>query len=86
MKEAKSWSLKYQYRDLESDAVLGLLSDSDFGGGDTGVHGHIFSGKVGVAKNWSLGFTWFIDNRLDVGDQGLTRQYDRIQIDTQFKY
>ncbi len=86
VKEAKSWSVKYQYRDLESDAVLGLVSDSDFGGGDTGVHGHIFSGKVGVAKNWSLGFTWFIENRMDVGDQGLSRQYDRLQIDTQFKF
>ena len=37
VKKAKSWSLKYQYQELESDAVLGLFSDSDFAGGDTGA-------------------------------------------------
>ena len=86
VKKAKSWSLKYQYQELESDAVLGLFSDSDFAGGDTGATGHKLSGKVGITSNWSLGFTWFFDNRLKVADRDTSVQYDRLQIDAAFKY
>ena len=86
VKKAKSWSLKYQYQELESDAVLGLFSDSDFAGGDTGATGHKLRGAVGITSNWSLGFTWFFDNRLKVTDQDTSVQYDRIQIDAAFKY
>ncbi len=86
VKKAKSWSIKYQYQELESDAVLGLFSDSDFAGGDTGATGHKLSGKVGITSNWSLGFTWFFDNRLKVADRDTSAQYDRLQIDAAFKY
>ncbi len=86
VKKAKSWSIKYQYQELESDAVLGLFSDSDFGGGDTGTSGHKLSGALGITSNWSLGFTWFFDNRLGFADNDPAVQYDRLQIDAKFKY
>ena len=86
VKKAKSWSIKYQYQELESDAVLGLFSDSDFGGGDTGASGHKLSGALGITSNWSLGFTWFFDNRLGFADNDPAVQYDRLQIDAKFKY
>ena len=86
VKKVKSWSIKYQYQELESDAVLGLFSDSDFGGGDTGASGHKLSGALGITSNWSLGFTWFFDNRLGFADNDPAVQYDRLQIDAKFKY
>ena len=86
VKKAKSWSIKYQYQELESDAVLGLFSDSEFGGGDTGTSGHKLSGTLGITSNWSLGFTWFFDNRLGFTDNDPAVQYDRLQIDAKFKY
>lgn len=84
-----TWGLGYQYRDLEADAVLGLLSDSDFSGGGTDGKGHILTGAYGINKQWSLGLTWFLDNEAgqkNLADQGGAISYDRIQIDTKFKY
>ncbi|MCB1675978.1 MAG: putative porin, partial [Halioglobus sp.] len=84
-----TWQLAYQYQDLEADAVLGLLSDSDFTGGGTDGRGHRLSGAYGINRQWHLGFTWFVDNRkgeknLREGDGAL--DYDRFFIDTVFKY
>ncbi|TDG13885.1 hypothetical protein E2F43_10315 [Seongchinamella unica] len=84
-----TWGVGYQYRDLEADAVLGLLSDSDFSGGGTDAKGHILTGAYGINKQWSLGVTWFLDNEAgekNLADRGGAVSYDRIQFDTKFKY
>jgi hypothetical protein len=80
-----SWEVRYEYRDLEADSVLGLWSDSDFGGGGTDVEGHTVSGAYAISDKWNLGFTYFFDNKRGV-DLGDDLEYDRLQIDTQFKY
>ncbi|MEP5765660.1 MAG: putative porin [Halieaceae bacterium] len=81
---AGSWQLAYSYEDLEADAVLGLLTDSDFAGGGTDAKGHIIKGAYAINKKWKLGMTYFI-NEIDE-NAGNKHDYDRIQIDTQFKY
>jgi hypothetical protein len=81
-----SWELGYQYQDLEKDAILGLISDSDFAGGGTDGKGHRLSGAYGLNKSWKVGFTWFIDNEAGEGNLETPVSYDRIQIDTAFKY
>ena len=84
-----AWAIGYQYRDLEADAVLGLLSDSDFAGGGTDGKGHILTGAYCINKQWSLGVTWFLDNEAgekNLAEQGGAVDYDRIMIDTKFKY
>ncbi|MCB1677324.1 MAG: putative porin [Halioglobus sp.] len=84
-----TWQLGYQYQDLEADAVLGLLSDSDFAGGGTDGRGHRLSGAYGISRQWHLEFTWFIDNRAgekNLQDRGGALDYDRFFIDTVFKY
>ena len=83
-KAARSWQLAYTYQDLEADAVLGLLTDSDFGGGGTDAKGHVFKGAYAVNKQWVVGFTYFLNEV----DENIDNQhdYDRLMIDTQFKY
>ncbi len=79
-----SWDLAYIWQDLEADATLGLLSDSDFGGSGTDAKGHVFKGGFGINKKWSLGVTYF---RNEIGgNSGDARDYDRIMFDTKFKY
>jgi hypothetical protein len=83
-KQAGGWQVAYTYQDLEADAVFGLLSDSDFGGGGTDGKGHIFKGAYAVNKKWSLGLTYFAN---EIGEaEGDQRDYNRIQLDTKFKY
>lgn len=82
-----TWQIGWRYEDLEADAVLGLLSDSDFAGGGTDAKGHRLSGAYGINKQWTAAFTWFIDN--EFGETQLIDgpvDYDRLQLDLGFKY
>ena len=86
---AGTWQLGYQYEDLEADAALGLVSDSDFAGGGTDGKGSRLSGAYGINKQWNVGFTWFIDNKAGekaFKDEGGALEYDRVMLDTVFKY
>lgn len=84
-----NWQVSYQYQDLEADAVLGLLSDSNFAGGGTDGKGHRIGGEYGLSNTWTVGFTWFLNNEAgekNLADRGGAVNYDRIIIDTKFKY
>jgi hypothetical protein len=78
------WRFGYVYQRLEADAVLGLLTDSDFGGGGTNAEGSIIRGSYGIHKNFNAHFTYFIN------DIGLEREdpigFKRLQLDLSFKY
>jgi len=82
--EKGSWQLQYQYEDLEADATLGLVTDSDFMGGGTDGKGHKFSGKYALAKKWTVGATYFDGTRGQ--DLGNDADYQRLMLDTVFKY
>ncbi|MBT3428714.1 MAG: hypothetical protein HOL98_06720 [Gammaproteobacteria bacterium] len=78
-----SWQFGYQYLHLEADAVLGLTTGSDFAGGGTDGEGHILKGSWMLTENWSLALTLFAN------DQDMTassREYRRVQVDTQVKF
>jgi hypothetical protein len=88
-KGAGTWQIGYQYQDLEADATLGLVSDSDFAGGGTDGKGSRLTGAYGINKQWKVGFTWYIDN--EAGEkafkgEGGALEYDRVMLDTVFKY
>ena len=88
-KKRGDWEFAYMYQDLEADAVLGLLSDSNFAGGGTDGKGHRLSGALGLSDTWSIGVTWFLNNEAgekNLADQGGAIDYDRIILDTKFKY
>jgi hypothetical protein len=80
----KTWELGYIYQDIEADAVLGLITDSDFAGGGTDAKGHIFKGAWAINKKWKIGFTYF-DNERNM-DVGVQEDYKRLMLDTAFKF
>ncbi len=79
-----SWELNYAYKKLEADAVLGLLTDSDFGNGGTNAKGSVISGAYAVHDNWNFRMTYFL-NQTSI-DHGDNRDLDKLQLDLQFKY
>lgn len=83
-KKRGTWQLRYEYRELEADATLGLWTDSDFAGGGTDGKGHALSGAYAITDRWTFGFTYF-DSELGV-DLGDDDDYKRLMIDTAFKY
>ncbi len=80
-KDPGTWQMAYIYKDIEADAVLGLTTDSDFGGGGTDSKGHILEGAYAVDKNTSFSVTYFINENGE-----LETDYDRLQVDLKFKY
>lgn len=83
-KVKNGWELSYAYQDLEADAVLALLTDSDFGGGGTDNKGSVIRGIYGLSDKTNVAATYFI-NTVDenVGDKA---DYNRLQLDLNFKY
>lgn len=83
-KNKGEWQFGYIYQKLEADSVLGLLTDSDFGGGGTDSKGSIIKGSYAVHKNFNANFTYFINKvGLKSGDP---IDFKRLQLDLSFKY
>ena len=74
----------YYYADKQADAMLGLLTDSDFGGGGSDSRGHRLHFTYGMSKTWAIGAQYFI-NEVDVAS-GSKSDYDRLMIDMQWKW
>lgn len=70
-KNPKTYEIGYNYIELKKDAVLGALTDSDRWGGGTDGKGNKLFAKYQMAKNWQLGFTYYMNN-----DKGLAKPVD----------
>jgi hypothetical protein len=79
-----TWDITYFYERLEADANVGLLTDSDFGGGGTDVKGHAFSGTYAFHNNWNFKATYFI-NKINLAANE-PKDYKRLMLDLNFKF
>ena len=81
-KKPGDWDFSYNYRDLERDAVIGALCDSDFIGGGTDGRGHTFGVGYQLSKSANVSATYFVN------EQGLDemRDYRRLQLDFNVKF
>ena len=83
-KDRGEMQFTYYYADKEADSTLGMLTDSDFGGGGTDSKGHWLQVNYGVNKSWAIGAQYFI-NEIDLAS-GSKRDYNRLMIDMQWKW
>jgi hypothetical protein len=81
-KDPGSWEAGYDYRDIDSDAVVGQFNASDFVGGGTNGKGHKFSFIYQLAKNFQFGVTYFLDEKKNSTED----KYHRLQTDLVFKF
>lgn len=81
------WELKYDYRYIGANAVVGAFNDSDFGLGSSGKQGHVFKLGYQLAENVTLsGAAMFVDN-LNGGTAGIRdEQQRRFQLDLAWKF
>lgn len=79
-----SWELRYNYRKIKKDAVVGAFTCSDFGGGGTDVKGHEIGGAIQLVHNTTFKATCFI-NGLGLEEE-TTTDYSRLQFDVQVKF
>jgi hypothetical protein len=80
-----SWEASYMYRDIEADATLGAINDSDFIGGGTDGKGSTFGMKYQVSKNVQAALTYFL-NEDRANTAGRSFDYHRLQADLILKF
>ena len=81
---SNTWEIGYAYQDLAADSVIGIFTDSDFGGGGTDNHGHVIRLAYALSPNWGLHLTYF--NNEVCGNAGTAHGYQRLQADVNFKF
>jgi hypothetical protein len=91
-KKTGSWHIKALYQDKEADSVLGLLTDSDFGGGGTDSKGYVLQGRYMLTEQIYLNANYLAAERQDSngienGSAATSNPYDvnTLQLDIQFK-
>jgi len=82
-KKPGSWSCRYNYRELEKDAVVGMYTDSDFRGGGTDGKGHEIGGAYQFAKNSAFKVSYFMNK---IGLEQNESDFKRLQVDLQLKF
>ncbi len=84
-KETGSYSVSYDYRQLQKDATVGDLCDGDFIGGGTNGTGHKISLAYMPLDAWTLGLTYYKGSRgIATGETSVAR--DKLQFDLAYKF
>ena len=84
-----SWQFKYYYQDLEADATLGLLANSDFGGGGTDAKGSVFQGAYALTDQSTVNLSYYLVEKQDsygLVNGGEEFDVNTLQMDVNFKY
>jgi hypothetical protein len=82
-KKPGSWEVSYNYRDVEKNAVVGGLNDSDFIGGGTDGIGHVFGFKYQLAENVQASLHYFMNEK---NASSTKDDYRLLQADLIFKF
>jgi hypothetical protein len=77
-KNPKTWELGYSYAELEKDATVGFLTDSDRWGGGTDGNGSRIYAKYQLMKNLQVAGTYLIGQKKISATE---TDYDRMQLD-----
>ena len=76
------WNATFNYRYVESDAVVDGFADSDFGGGGTNVQGYTIGGALALGARVALGLRWMSANEI----AGPPLKADTLQVDVSGKF
>jgi hypothetical protein len=85
-KKPGMWQAKALYRELEKDAWVDFLGDSDFLGGDTNAKGWELIFNYALAKNVTLGIDYYRTETAKVPAGGNKEEQDLVQIDCVLKF
>jgi hypothetical protein len=81
---AKTWEAGLFYQEIDKDALFGQWIDSDFGDGRTDTEGWVLKGAYAPVRNFTIAGTYFL-NTLNK-DVGTDLDYDRLQLDLNYKF
>ena len=76
------WQIGFNYRHVESDAVIDGFADSDFGLGGTNLEGYSLFGTVALSSRFSIGLKWLSADEI----AGPPLKSDVLQVDLTGKF
>jgi hypothetical protein len=82
VKQRNEWQVSAGFKRLETDAVMDIFTDSDFGLGGTDVEGYVLEAVYGVYDNTSISLNWFSTNSIDRPPLGV--DVLQLNLNTQF--
>jgi hypothetical protein len=85
LKDVDSWIVRLDFREVEKDATVGILSESDSSGGGTDIRSTRLSGYYEVAENTNVGFIIYAGQRL-ISSNTFTPDYSRADLDFNFNF
>lgn len=81
VKKFGDWQLRYNYRNLQRDAWLDFLPDSDFYGGKTNAKGHNARFEFGLTKNVLFGLEYYYTEKIDYAPGATSEPENLLQVD-----
>ena len=81
---ARTWEAGLFYQSIDKDALFGQFVDSDFGNGNTDSEGWVLKAGYAPVRNFTFNATYFM-NTLNK-DVGTELDYDRLQLDMNYKF
>jgi hypothetical protein len=81
---AKTWEAGLFFQSLDKDALFAQWVDSDFGDGRTDTEGWVLKAGYAPVRNFTMNATYFLNTvNKDVGTE---LDYDRLQLDLNYKF
>ena len=82
--DARTWEAGLFYQEIDKDALFAQWIDSDFGDGKTDAEGLVFKAGYAPVKNFTMNATYFLNTLKK--DEPLDLDYDRLQVDLNYKF
>jgi hypothetical protein len=86
VKKALDWSVGYQYRQMEKDAVVAAFSSSDLAGQSLDSRAHVVKAKLGLAKGVSVDVAAFINNSTGLAEDKEEGLHNKVQLNLVAKF
>lgn len=85
-KKKGTWQGKIYYQELDADATLAALSNSDFAGGGTDNKGVYIGGAYALSDKSTVNLSYFAAEDKNERSGGSAEDYDTLQVDLKFKF
>ena len=85
-KKQGTWQGKIYYQDLDADATLAALANSDFAGGGTDNKGIYFGGAYALTDISQFAFSYFDAEDKNERSGSPAQDFKTLQIDLKFKF
>lgn len=86
LKKLWDWQFRYSYRQLEKDAWLDFLPDSDFYGGKTNAEGHEVRFNLALNKHVVFAIDYYNTRKIDYAPGETSEPENLLQVDMNFKF